>query len=237
VQPAVPGATVVPINRTARQTPAPQQALPPAIQEKVTQGVAMLGFLDQAERGIKLTGGIEGIISQAKADPFWGNFIPGDAKAENALGSAFSQLKVYAQSVIKGTPSNFDVQSVIDTFPKFWASQGFNEAAIRSSKKVVAQMLVDTISFNQKDYKIPDNVREQIKALGVDPATLKVWNGGDALTNTYDAYLQGRPATELVDQAKAYGRGMYPLSTWQRDALRSELERRQKAAKSAPKAK
>ena len=228
--PATPGYTVTRPNIRS-EFKQQQPALPQATQQKLTQVTNTLGLLDKLERGVNLTGGVEGLITTLKADPLWGKIIPGDADKEVALGLVQRHLNLSAQSMIEGVPSNMDMQTAWATQFKLWASQGFNKASIEQMKQVTGQMAVDIISNNQKNYEIPTNVKETLKDLGVDTAKLKVWNGNDVFANTYRTMIETMPDTQLNSELRAVQAGQSVKSKWQVEALRAAAAERQKNPK------
>jgi len=78
-------------------------------------------------------------------------------------------LKVNAQAIIKGIPSNFDVQTFIKTIPNPDDTPQEAKTKIETSRKMLYNTVRTALENHQKANRlIPDYVFERAKAMGLE---------------------------------------------------------------------
>jgi hypothetical protein len=129
---------------------------------------ALTGALDS----IEMLNAIEkNAKSQSIGIPFAGQAIGwAKSKAGNAGAQEFdtnvAQLRVNAQNIIKGIPSNFDVQTFIKTLPGFDKTEKENLARIKLSKKYLANTIKTGLqNYEKSNFNIPDYLKERAAQL------------------------------------------------------------------------
>lgn len=152
------------------------QPPPPTVQETVSGALSALGQLDTMEQYVGETGRVKGLWSKAGA---WIGTNEDAIKFE----SARNNMKLAAQSIVKGIPSNFDVQTVIDTLPALWLPQIANKQRIKVSREITKNVLYNAISFYKNTKQaFPSQVVEQAKSFGINVDDVPKWDGkGDPL--------------------------------------------------------
>lgn len=152
------------------------QPPPPTVQETVSGALSALGQLDTMETYIGETGRVKGLWSKAGA---WIGTNEDAIKFE----SARNNMKLAAQSIVKGIPSNFDVQTVIDTLPALWLPQAANKQRIKVSREITKNVLYNAISFYKNtNQSFPPQIVEQAKSFGINVDNVPKWDGkGDPL--------------------------------------------------------
>ena len=157
----------------------PEKPIPPAIQDSFTGAMNSYNALDAIERNIGKSGVISGYGSEIQAKL-------GSDKGAIEFKTAVNNLKVQAQSIIKGIPSNFDVQTFIATMPSLTEAPNTNTERIKQTRQALDQIVKDTISYYKGlKYQIPDHIVAQAKARNIDLDSLKPWDGkGDPLASS-----------------------------------------------------
>lgn len=126
---------------TGIQPPKPKpKALSPKVQEDLAGAQQMLMALDAIERNIDQSGLVQGLVSKGQAK------LGMNQKAIE-FETAKNNLKVLAQSLIKGVPSNMDIQTFIATLPDITAAEPVNYERLRFTKDSVRTLINDTINF------------------------------------------------------------------------------------------
>jgi len=152
------------------------QPPPPTIQETISGALSALEQLDTMETYIGETGRLKGLWSKAGA---WAGTNEDAIKFE----AARNNLKLAAQSIVKGIPSNFDVSTVIDTLPALTLPQETNKQRIKVTRGITKNLLYNTISFYKNTKQaLPSEIIAQAKAFGIDINNVPKWDGkGDPL--------------------------------------------------------
>lgn len=152
------------------------QPPPPAVQETVSGALSALEQLDTMEKYINESGRIKGLWSMAGA---W----IGTNEDAIKFNSARNNLKLAAQSIIKGIPSNYDVESVVDTMAALWLPQATNKIRIKIAREATKNLLYNVISFYKNTKQaFPPQVVEQAKSFGINVDDVPKWDGkGDPL--------------------------------------------------------
>lgn len=158
--------------------------LPKDAQENLTGAFASLNALRTINENIDRTGFARGLRSEAEA------FLGTDSGAVD-FETARNNLKVQAQALIKGIPSNFDVQTFINTLPKLVGAQEVQKSRAKFSTQIAEQLIKDTIGYYKyTGHRIPKEVLEQAKTFGIDMSTTPVWDGKGTATTKSEALLK-----------------------------------------------
>ena len=138
-----------------------KQPIPETAQQDFTNSFAALDMLDTMEKTNHVTGW-NGALS-------WLESKAGFNKDAIDFEVAKNQFKLMAQSLIKGTPSNFDVETVIATLPSLFSTEAKNTARINQSRKLFKQLISDKIGYYKGTNKqIPPNIVNRAAELGID---------------------------------------------------------------------
>ena len=175
-QPATTGA--------ANAAPGQQgKALPAEAQQSITSSVASLAALDTITKNIGKSGLFEGRVSQL------GAWLGLDKKAID-FQTARDNLKVQAQAIIKGIPSNFDVETFIETLPDITKPQATNQSRAEFTRAVLKQLIADTISYYKySGHRIPENIVTRAKQAGIDPDRIEPYNAVGSATAKSEALM------------------------------------------------
>ena len=180
---------------TERQPAAPQggagqprfgKPLPDTAQRALNSAFVTFDNLDIMERNISESGLIDGPISKAQV------FLGFNQEAID-FDTARKQLINQAQALIKGIPSNFDVENFIKTMPSLALPESTNLSRIGATRRVTTQLVADTIAFFKfSGSRIPDRIIEQAEARGINVRDIPAFTGGraDPLQNTIDLINQ-----------------------------------------------
>ena len=128
----------------------------------------MSGALDSMRLIDELAGvadeamGIPG-LGQAK---MWLKSKAGSDKAQLFLNN-LRQLKINAQSLIKGIPSNFDVQTFINSLPKEDDTPKEVKTKVEIARKMLEDALITGMQNYEKQYEIPEYMRERYEAANI----------------------------------------------------------------------
>lgn len=171
--------------------------LPQDARDTLTGAFASLQALRTITENIDKTGFVQGAKSEV------GAFLGTDPGAVD-FQTARDNLKVQAQSLIKGIPSNFDVQTFINTIPKLVGAQQGQKARANFSTKIAQQLIKDTIGYYKyTGFRIPPEVIEQAKTFDIDLSTTPVWDGKGTATSKSEALLKearkGKSQDELAE--------------------------------------
>lgn len=89
-----------------------------------------------------------------------------------------NQFKLSAQSMIKGIPSNFDVQTVIDTLPDLNMPKKTAQDRIELAEKLNTELIKRSIGYWKTTAKaIPEYLINQAAEYGIDANQIPAWNG------------------------------------------------------------
>jgi hypothetical protein len=166
--------------------------LPEAAQGDLSGALDALRALDTIEGGIGESGVVEGRVSKGQA-------ALGFNERAIDFETARNNLKLAAQSLIKGIPSNFDVQTVINTLPDLTLPESVNRSRLEFTRQVTADLIRGKIAFYKgTGYNIPPLLVQRASALGVnvdDVAPVDVNESGQPTTDPF-IYAQLRTAQE-----------------------------------------
>jgi hypothetical protein len=164
----------------AQVTPGQQKpkAIPQDALKSIISTFDSLDFLDTMDKNIEHSGIIEGPIKKGMA--YLGIGSPGVVDFETAR----KQFKLAAQSMIKGIPSNFDVQILIDTLPDLTRPETVNASRIKTARKMARSLIHNTISYYKAaGYTINPQLENKAQSYGIDINQVTPWDGqGDPLT-------------------------------------------------------
>ncbi len=176
--PAMPLPTGQP--RAAAQ-PAPYPSLPVA---SATRGkplpTKVIDSLQEAQRAVRglrdmdaalgETGIFKGQLS--KAQVYTHPYLGSNPKAIK-FDTAQKNLKLAAQALIKGIPSNFDVQTMINTIPAFGLSEEVNKSRLDFTRESMKDLVEGYIGYYKSlNYKIPAFAKKVAKDLNLDMAAI-----------------------------------------------------------------
>lgn len=148
-------------------TKAPPKPLSSGEQEDFIQAAQGARALNDMEKSLSKTGRIRGLRSKGAA------FLGTDPDAVR-FETARNQLKLAAQSLIKGIPSNFDVETVIDTLPSLTQPEPVNRSRIDFTRQSFKDMVQAKIGFYKGlNYQLPADVYRLAQELGVDPDAIQ----------------------------------------------------------------
>jgi len=190
--------------------------IPENAQQDFTNSFAALKLLDVMEGKISTSGRFEGPFQEALA--FFG--INPNAVEFNV---ARNQFKLMAQSLIKGTPSNFDVNTVIATLPALMSPETTNQSRINLARDLFTQLIKDKIGFYKGTNRtIPNEIIDQAKEYGIDVAGVTPTDG-----NTFDRggamriLLNKSSDADLITMLNSED-----VSSSAKEQIASEMERR-----------
>ena len=158
----------------------PTKVLPQEFRENMRGGFNSLRFLKEMtplvmQKGI---GPIKGLQTMGKVKTG-----VKDTDAMRKFDVARKNYKLAAQALIKGIPSNFDVQTVIDTFPDYFDTPELAKEKINLLNDIVRAMIKDNIAyFKGTAHVIPDEMIAEAESWGIDVQAIKA--NEDALTMT-----------------------------------------------------
>lgn len=178
------GVTQVPMPEGGIR-PVKDQPLPSTSQETLSQGLNAIQMLDAMEETV------QDVTSDV---PFWSALSGYGRKAglkvgvsgddEETFNTARDQFKLFAQSLIKGTPSNFDIKTVIDTLPDFTTKTSLAEKKIKQAQELFKGEVGKQIAFYTGTNKpVPPQLIQAARQLGVnlqeiEPST-NPWEEGE----------------------------------------------------------
>lgn len=147
-----------------------------SVQDDIQGGLELLKDISGMEAGLSETGRLKGMKSMVEV-------FFGDNKKAIDFQTARNNVRVAIQSIIKGIPSNFDVQVVLDTLPDFLQPEEVNRSRIETTRRKALSLVSNTISFYKgTKQRIPDVILEQARQMGVNVDGVPAWDGqGDPL--------------------------------------------------------
>lgn len=161
-----------------------KETVPEKIQGELQGGLGALKDIEKLEAGVSETGRLKGLWTTVQI--FAGEEFP-NVIGENQKGIDFqtarNDLKLEAQALIKGIPSNFDVQTLINTLPDLTLPQSVNKSRIESTKRKTKSLISNIISYYKgTKQQIPENIISQARLAGVNVDSALPWDGqGDPL--------------------------------------------------------
>jgi hypothetical protein len=170
---------------TTRFLPRPSVLTAPAM-EDLTQGIQAMRDLTIMEQNIGATGGLTGLANKAALN--LSILKPFDLASDpaRAFQTARDRLRLASQAMIKGIPSNYDVQIVLDTLADLGINEKTNKERLSQARNAYTSVLRDTIAFHKGSNQIiPDHISRMAQAVGVDVKSIKPWDGkSDPFENT-----------------------------------------------------
>lgn len=150
--------------------------LPQNAQDNLTGALDAWRALNIMEQGLGESGIIEGRLSELQAA------LGFNQKAIN-FKAARNQFKLSAQALIKGVPSNFDVQTLIETLPSLPSATPTNKARIGNARASIRILVQNTLAYYKyTGYQMPPEVNQLIQMFDIDANSVPPWNGlGDPL--------------------------------------------------------
>lgn len=149
----------------------PQQAIPESAQTSMTGARKMYDALQTVRKYVGKSGIVEGWKSKLMAG------LGLDPEAI-AFETAVQNMQVLAQEVIKGIPSNFDVQTFIKTLPSITVPESVNQSRIEFSENAVKQLLKDSIAYYKgMKYSVPQHIIDDARAMGINLDDVYPWRG------------------------------------------------------------
>ena len=180
------------------------QPPPPTVQETISGALSALSQLDTMEKYVGETGRLKGLWSKAGA---WIGTNEDAIKFE----SASNNMLLAAQSIVKGIPSNIDMELVRETVPALRLPQATNKQRIKISREVTKNVLYNAISFYKNTKQsFPPQIIAQAKSFGINVDDVPKWNGkGDPL-------LKGRvPVRSGLDKKANKKFFVYADGSWE----------------------
>lgn len=155
------------------------QELPTAIQEDLNGAFDALRNLKVMDSSLSETGRFQGLISKGQV------FFGANQKAID-FETARNNMKLAAQAIIKGIPSNFDVSTVIDTLPAMTLPENVNKSRVQESNKKLSNLIKNVIAYYKgTNTVIPKPIIEQARQYGINIDVISPWSGkGDPLTGS-----------------------------------------------------
>ncbi|MCH8828508.1 MAG: hypothetical protein IID45_02920, partial [Planctomycetes bacterium] len=103
--------------------------------------------------------------------------------------------------IIKGIPSNFDVENFIKPQPRLTLPESVNRARIAAGRRVLKQMVADRIAFFKfSGVRMPDRLLQQARERGIDiEQTFLGKSGDDVFQKSID--LINRTVEEIDEPA------------------------------------
>lgn len=190
---AAPAGPVAPVPKvTTIQGPKPQ-TMPDAALERVRGGVASLDQLNTMEKNLGVSGIVFGDLAK-------GAGALGLNQQANDFETARSNFRMSAQALIKGIPSDYDVQALMETIPDIGASEQTNRSRLKMARQITTDLLVGTLAYYKaQNFGIPEVYVERARQLGVNIDSIKPWDGkGDPLADAMRTTWQSMPTSALL---------------------------------------
>lgn len=137
--------------------------LPSETQQEFQQVAISTDAMKMLEEGIGQTGPIIGWSRREFAKKFGGN------QAILNFDTGYNNLRLGAQALIKGIPSNFDVQTVLDTLPAIDLDPQANQTRLAFTKNAFRNLMAIKIGYYKGlNYQIPESVLSLAGKMGID---------------------------------------------------------------------
>jgi len=147
--------------------------VPSAVQDNLMQGLQAIKALDQMEAGLSETGRLKGVLSK-------GQVFVGENPKAISFETARNNFRLSAQAMIKGIPSNFDVQTVIDTIPAMTLPESVNTERAKFARSVFNDLIKQSVAFYKgKGFDIPGEIIDQARLLKIDIGSVSPFTGLD----------------------------------------------------------
>jgi len=182
--------------------------LPREAQDSLTGAFSTLGALQTIRNNIgKAAGPLAGRARELEAD--WIGTDEGAVEFQTAV----KNLKSVAQSIIKGIPSNFDVQTFIATLPALTDPPSVAQNKLNFTTKLTEQLIRDTVGYYKyTGFRVPPGVLKQAQTFGIDLDAVPSWGGGGNVTATSELLLdaqssiaKGAPREAVIQRLRALG--------------------------------
>ncbi len=175
----------------------PAKPLPSAAQDDFNSFNSVYRSLDIMEKNIGKSGIGTGIVSKGTA-------ALGTDKGAVDFETARNNLRVQAQSLIKGIPSNFDVQTFIATMPSLTSAKESNKSRIDFMRQMTDDILKSAISYYKgTGFNIPTHYVALASKRGIDVTNIAPWDGVTDPLASLEKYQQQAP--EQKPQAGDWG--------------------------------
>jgi hypothetical protein len=155
------------------------KALPQDVREDLSQGFVSIDSIGKIEKLLSkvMNAPIFGYAGKAAAKFGSKNYVEFETEVAN--------LKLQIQALIKGIPSNFDVQTVINTLPSLLETDATNQSRINKTKDILRMLITDTIGYYKGlNYQMPDHIIQQATELGVNTDSIQAWDSQKTDINT-----------------------------------------------------
>ena len=140
-----------------------RRPLPPSVLDDLEQGITALDQLTTLRETVGETGIFKGAFNK------YANIIGLGSAESKEFEAARANMKLAAQALIKGIPSNFDVQTVINTLPDITLPKSVNETRLNNTEKVLRRVLKAKISYYKGlGYEVPEVFINTALELGVN---------------------------------------------------------------------
>jgi hypothetical protein len=138
-----------------------KQPLPQDAQDNLKLAQSAARQIQVFESNLSRSGPLEGRLRGAANVFGWGGIEDWEAARNN--------IKLAAQAIIKGIPSDFDVRTLETTLPDINLPENRNQARIQELKLQFQGLIRDAISYYQgKNYDIPPHIYDMAKQFGVN---------------------------------------------------------------------
>lgn len=148
----------------AKETSAQKRShvLPEKAMENMNGALDSMRLIDELAGVADEAMGIPG-LGQAK---MWLKSKAGSERAQLFLNN-LRQLKINAQSLIKGIPSNFDVQTFINSLPKEDDTPKEVKTKVEIARKMLEDALITGMQNYEKQFEIPEYMRQRYEASNI----------------------------------------------------------------------
>lgn len=170
------------------------EALPPKAQEDLTFGFQGLEQLDMMEKAIDKASRVTGPLEKLTV------WTGAGSKEATDFVTARKNYRLSVQAMIKGIPSNFDVEIATDVIPDLDVSNKEAKSLLEYQKKVTKHIVKSVLAYYMGTNKIiPDYVKNQARKHGIDINRVKEWDGqSDPILKDFPE----PPKRELTDEDK-----------------------------------
>ena len=179
--PVVPGQQMGGVVLGTKPNPNVFKPLPSAEIENYQQALQAWRSLKTMESTIDVTGRVRGLQSKTEA------FLGTDKRAVD-FETARNNFRLSAQALIKGIPSNFDVQTVIETLPSLTIAETSNRSRLDFAKQSFKDLVEGSIAYYKSlGYRSPAFVDKLAKEMDIDASKVEPWDRkGDPLQKAID---------------------------------------------------
>jgi len=174
------------------------EPLPETAQDNFNQAFDALDSLGMMERNLGETGIVYGnVVGRVGA-------ATGLNEGAIEFQTGRANMKLAAQALIKGIPSNFDVQTVINTLPEIGKPEPVNQSRINYSKELLNNLVKRTVAYYKGTGKvIPEEIIVEAEKRGIKIQSVEPWDGkGDPMDG-----IEPPLPTYTLEQAKKQPKG------------------------------